>query len=167
MLLPAFPAVRLAKSVSVLAMAFYATLVAFGNITDYGSNFAFVQHVMSMDTVFPDTTIRWRAITGASWHHAAYIAIILAESLVALLAWVGGVRMLRALRQDALAFHRSKSVAIWALLSGFCVWQVGFMSIGGEWFGMWMSSAWNGIDSAFRIFITMLGVMIFVSLRDD
>src|SRR5690606_196162 len=101
MSLPAFPVVRLAKAATVLAMALYATLVAFGNVTDYGSNFAFVQHVMSMDTLFPDATIGWRAITGAPWHHAAYIAIIVAESLVALLAWVGGVRMLRALRQDA------------------------------------------------------------------
>jgi hypothetical protein len=28
----------------------FGLLTAFGNITDYGSNFAFVQHVMSMDT---------------------------------------------------------------------------------------------------------------------
>jgi predicted small integral membrane protein len=40
------------------------------------------------------------------------------------------------------------------------------MSIGGEWFGMWMSSTWNGLQSAFRVFITIVGVLIFVSLRD-
>jgi predicted small integral membrane protein len=31
---------------------------------------------------------------------------------------------------------------------------------------MWMSSQWNGIESAFRVFITILAVLIFVTLRD-
>ena len=40
------------------------------------------------------------------------------------------------------------------------------MSVGGEWFGMWMSSPWNGIESAFRVFITILAVLIHVALTD-
>jgi predicted small integral membrane protein len=40
------------------------------------------------------------------------------------------------------------------------------MSIGGEWFGMWMSSTWNGIESAFRFFITIIAVLIYVVLPD-
>jgi predicted small integral membrane protein len=43
-------AVRYSKIVMVIGFAVYALLVAFGNITDYRSNFAYVQHVMSMDT---------------------------------------------------------------------------------------------------------------------
>jgi Predicted small integral membrane protein len=50
-------AIRLSKAAMVAAIAFLASLVAFGNITDYWTNFAFVQHVLSMDTVFPETTI--------------------------------------------------------------------------------------------------------------
>ncbi|MET0528733.1 MAG: DUF2165 family protein, partial [Microvirga sp.] len=53
------------------------------------------------------------------------------------------------------------------LTLGFLVWQVGFMSVGGEWFGMWMSEKWNGVPDAFRFLMTILGVLIFVSLRDD
>ena len=45
-------AVRVAKIVLVAALALHASLVAFGNITDYGTNFSFVQHVLSMDTIF-------------------------------------------------------------------------------------------------------------------
>jgi predicted small integral membrane protein len=41
------------------------------------------------------------------------------------------------------------------------------MSIGGEWFGMWMSSKWNGEESAFRFFAAFALVLIFVSLRND
>jgi hypothetical protein len=45
--------VRLSKIILCLCLAAFAFLVTFGNITDYGSNFAFVQHVLSMDTTFP------------------------------------------------------------------------------------------------------------------
>ena len=51
-------AIRAAKIVTIAAVAFFATLVAFGNITDYGTNFAFVQHVLDMDSIFPDATIK-------------------------------------------------------------------------------------------------------------
>lgn len=40
---------RLSKTLMVAAIGFFAFLVAFGNITDYGSNFAFVHHVFLMD----------------------------------------------------------------------------------------------------------------------
>ena len=45
--------IRLAKIAMVAGLGLYALLVVFGNITDYGSNFAFVQHVLSMDTTLP------------------------------------------------------------------------------------------------------------------
>ena len=54
--------VRLSKALLVCAIALFASLVAFGNITDYGSNFAFVRHVFMMDTIFPDATIGYRSI---------------------------------------------------------------------------------------------------------
>lgn len=40
------------------------------------------------------------------------------------------------------------------------------MEVGGEWFGMWMSQTWNVIESAFRFFITIIAVLIFVVLPD-
>ncbi|HZD29913.1 MAG TPA: DUF2165 family protein, partial [Xanthobacteraceae bacterium] len=42
-------AIRAAKAATVAAIALFASLVTFGNLTDYGTNFAFVQHVMSMN----------------------------------------------------------------------------------------------------------------------
>src|SRR5687767_5105063 len=44
---------RYAKIVMSLVLAAFCLLVAFDNITDYGTNYLFVQHVMSMDTTFP------------------------------------------------------------------------------------------------------------------
>lgn len=160
-------AIRLSKTALVAAIAFFATLVAFGNITDYGTNFAFVEHVLLMDTIFPDATIAYRAIANPALHHAAYILIIAAETLTAILCWIGAYAMVSRLNDTALAFNRSKTWAIAGLTLGFLVWQVGFMSIGGEWFGMWMSSVWNGIESAFRFFITIIAVLIYVALPDS
>jgi hypothetical protein len=44
----------------------FARLVTFGNLTDYGINFAFVQHVLSMDSILPLSTIGYRAITSVA-----------------------------------------------------------------------------------------------------
>lgn len=157
---------RLSKIVLVAAIALFASLVAFGNITDYGTNFAFVQHVLSMDTIFPNATIKYRAVTSPTLHHLAYASIIAAEAATAVLCWIGAFRMLGSIRNDARGFNASKAWAIGGLTLGFLVWQVGFMSVGGEWFGMWMSDSWNGAPDAFRFFMTIIAVLIFVSLPD-
>jgi predicted small integral membrane protein len=158
--------IRLSKASMVLAIAFFATLVSFGNITDYGSNFAFVKHVLMMDTIFPDATIQYRAIQTPWMHHAGYIFIIALETVTAILCWIGGFKLLAARSLTARDFNRAKGWAIACLTVGFLTWQVGFMSVGGEWFGMWMSDTWNGIASAFRFFITIIAVLIYVAMPD-
>lgn len=159
--------IRYSKTAFVAAIALFASLVAFGNITDYGSNFAFVHHVMLMDTIFADATIHYRAIESTTLHHLFYIAIIVAETLTAVLCWWGALRLLRHAKAPAREFNRAKNIAVSGLALGFLVWQVAFMSIGGEWFGMWMSSQWNGVPDAFRFFITILLVLIYLVQRDD
>lgn len=159
--------IRLSKIAMVAAIALFATLTAFGNITDYGTNLAFVRHVLDMDTIFPDSTIRYRAVTSPALHTLAYNLIIAAEALTALLCWIGCFTLLRRLRSDAASFNRAKGMAVAGLTVGFLLWQVGFMSIGGEWFGMWMSSQWNGIESAFRFFVTILLVLVYLVMRDE
>jgi predicted small integral membrane protein len=59
-----------------------------------------------------------------------------------------------------------EQTAVAGLTLGLMLWQVGFIAIGGEWFGMWMSQQWNGIPSAFRYLVMSLGVLIFVALPD-
>jgi predicted small integral membrane protein len=125
-------AVRVAKIVLVAALALHASLVAFGNITDYGTNFSFVQHVLSMDTIFPHSRIGYRAITNPALHHLAYALIIAAETLTAVLCWIGAWRLFAQLRSGVAAFNRAKAFAIAGLLMGLLVWQVGFMTICGR-----------------------------------
>src|SRR5262245_27691464 len=111
-------AVRAAKIVLVAAAALHASLVAFGNITDYDTNFPFVQHVLSMDTIFPSARIGYRAITSPALHHLAYGLIIAGETLTAVLCWIGAWRLYQHLRSDAGVFHRAKAFAVAGLLMG-------------------------------------------------
>jgi predicted small integral membrane protein len=157
---------RASKAITVAAMGLLVSHVAFGNITDYETNFAFVQHVLLMDTTFPSSTIHYRAITNPALHHAAYAGIIAAEVLTAALCWMGAFQLFRHLRDTGQRFNQAKRTATAGLTLGFFLWQVGFIALGGEWFGMWMSQQWNGIPSAFRYLVMTLAVLIFLSLPD-
>ncbi len=158
--------IRLSKTSLVAAIALLTSLVTVGNLTDYANNFQFVRHVLLMDTIFPDASIRDRAIETPWVHHAAYGLIIACEALTALLCWVGAWQLFKARNVRAKAFNHAKGVAIAGLTLGFLVWQVGFMSIGGEWFGMWMSDQWNGVPSAFRFLVTIILVLLYLVLPD-
>lgn len=158
---------RLTQIALVAAVALFAALVALGNLSDYQSNFLFVQHVLAMDTIFPDAKIGWRAITAPWLHHAAYWLIILLELGTALLCGWGAVRLWRRRAAPPAAFRQAKGVAVLGLLLGLLLWFTGFITLGGEWFGMWMSSTWNGIASAFRFFMIFAVVLMVLVLRDD
>ena len=80
-------AIRVSKVVLVLAAGLYCLLVGYDNIVDYGSNFAFVQHVMSMDTTFPGNAVRdGRAVLDPRLHHLAYAIIIASLGVILLIA---------------------------------------------------------------------------------
>jgi predicted small integral membrane protein len=159
--------VRWAKLLGLLGIALHMTLVAFGNITDYGSNETFVRHVLAMDTTFKSPAMMWRAITNPTVQTAAYILIIAAETIGALLLWCGAAVLLRQRKAPPEAFHAAKGLAIFALAWAFAIWVIGFMAVGGEWFAMWQSETWNGQDSASQ-FAAMTGItMIFLATREQ
>lgn len=158
--------IRLSKIMLIMAIAFFASLVVIGNVTDYQTNFKFVYHVFRMDTIFPDASIRYRQINSPIIVRGSYILIILLEMATAVLCWIGSIVLLKNVKKSSLIFNHKKCIAITGLTIGFLVWQVGFMSIGGEWFGMWMSRQWNGVPDAFRFFITICLVLIYVSMPD-
>jgi|SRR6516162_3455323 len=94
-------AIRAAKVATVAAIAIFASLVAFGNLTDYDTNLAFIQHVLSMDTIFVSSTIKYRAITDPALQRAAYALIIATEAATAVLCWIGAAALARRLFADA------------------------------------------------------------------
>lgn len=40
----------------------------------------------------------------------------------------------------------------------------GFITIGGEWFQMWKSESWNGLEPAFRNSVLALGTLVLVRM---
>jgi predicted small integral membrane protein len=157
---------RLSKALLVLQIGLFSLLVGVDNIVDYGTNYAFVEHVMEMDTVFPDSTLKWRAITSDTLNEATYALIIAVEIMTGLLCCAGAVRLYQARGESAADFNAVKGIATAGLVLGLSLWFFGFMTVGGEWFQMWQSKIWNGQEAAFR-FIACIGlVLLFVNQRD-
>lgn len=158
--------VRYSKIAVVLSLAAFALLVAFNNLVDYGSNFAFVQHVLAMDTTFADNRLMGRAITEPAVWHFAYWFIIAAEGMAGACLLAGGLAMLKQRRASAARFETAKKWVVIGATLGFLVWFFGFMVVGGEWFLMWQSQTWNGQQGAFRFYMAILGMLIYVSLPE-
>jgi predicted small integral membrane protein len=117
--------IRLAKVAMIGSLAAYAFIVAYDNVVDYGSNYEFVRHVLSMDTTFPGNALMHRAITNESVWRVAYALIIAMEGLTALLLALGAAMLLGRLRAPAKVFNRSKVWAVAGLTVGFALWFLG------------------------------------------
>jgi predicted small integral membrane protein len=159
--------VRLAKVAMTAALAAFAFIVTYDNIVDYGTNYEFVKHVLSMDTTFPGNKLMDRAITDPRLWTLGYAAIIAAEGAVCLLLTVAAAAMLLALRAPSQRFQRAKAWMVAGAALGFLVWFFGFMVVAGEYFAMWQSKVWNGQEAAFRFYMTLLAVLIFVNQKDE
>jgi predicted small integral membrane protein len=109
---------RLAKVAIVAMLAAYALLVAYNNIVDYGSNYQFVRHVLSMDTTFPGNALMHRAIADETVWRLAYAAIIATEWATGVLLAIGALALLARVRAPAQAFNRAKVWAVAGLLLG-------------------------------------------------
>ena len=157
---------RIAKIVMIASLALFAFVVTFDNITDYDTNFDFVRHVLSMDTIFPGTTLLYRSMISPALGNFAYWLIILGEGITSLVLGIAAVALLRHLRSEGARFNRAKRFVFIGAIVGFLVWFSGFMVVGGEWFQMWQSQKWNGQQAAFRFYLTILAVLIFVNQED-
>ncbi|MFJ8593822.1 DUF2165 domain-containing protein [Streptomyces sp. NPDC093598] len=149
-------ALSLAATLLTATIALYMALVAFGNITDFGTNQQFVRHVLAMDTTFRDEDLMWRAITNQGLQDAAYVGIIVWETVAALVLIYGSWLWVR--RDDL----RARRMSTYGLLMVMLLFGAGFIAIGGEWFSMWQSKSWNGLDAATRIFV-FSGVVLIVN----
>jgi predicted small integral membrane protein len=145
----------------------YLLFVAFGNITDFPANQAFVQHVLAMDTTnfgAPagaglDPRVMWRAITSPGLQNAAYVGLIAWETLAGLVLAAAVLCRLRG--SDP---QRAQWLATAGLLMMLALFFGGFIVVGGEWFQMWRSTAWNGLDPAFRNTVIALATAMLVHL---
>ncbi|MGA5465570.1 DUF2165 domain-containing protein [Mycobacterium sp. NPDC050041] len=149
--------------------ALFMLLVAFGNITDFATNQAFVQHVLSMDTAnfgAPagqnlDPSVMWHAIESRPLQTAAYTGVIAWELLAGVALAAATVWWFtRSVRNR----RRARALATIGLTMIVVLFFGGFLAIGGEWFQMWRSSDWNGSDAAFRNAVIALFALLVIHL---
>ncbi len=168
-------ATRHAKIALLAACGFFFLIVVLNNaVFDYPSNYGFVQHVLSMDTLFSGEAQRWRAFPDPTpadntywFHHAFYWSIIVWEAAAGALCALGAWQLWKNVRAPAAAFHAAKSLAVYGLALTLLQWFTAFITVGAEWFLMWQSSTWNGQEAAGRMFMIFGIILIFVTLKDD
>ncbi|MEV6509595.1 DUF2165 domain-containing protein [Streptomyces sp. NPDC051642] len=148
----------LAATLLTATVALYIALVAFGNITDFGTNQQFVRHVLAMDTTFKDDDLMWRAVSSEGLQDAVYVVIIAWETLAALVLIYGTWLWVR--RDD----ERARRFSTYGLLMLMVLFGAGFIAVGGEWFSMWQSKDWNGLEAATRVFLLSGVVLLVVQL---
>lgn len=165
---------RLCKIALLAAAAFHLLLVVFNNVVDYPSNYRFVQHVLGMDTLFSGEAQTWRALRPpavagtSSWPlHAAYVGIIVWEGIACSLIALGAVRLWSLRNAPAKDFNAAKTLGTVGLTASLLLWFFAFISIGAEWFLMWQSKSWNGLDAASRLFACQGIILLFLNQRDE
>ena len=156
-------------AVFVLLNAGYILLVAFGNITDFGTNQAFVHHVLAMDTTNfgakpgtdLDPDVMWRAITDPVLQNIGYVLIIAWETLAGIVLAAAFVMWIV---ERGTSYARARALSTIGLLMIVLLFVGGFVVVGGEWFQMWKSVSWNGLDTAFRNIVIASLPLILVHL---
>jgi predicted small integral membrane protein len=149
--------------------ALYMILVAFGNITDFDVNQRFVQHVLEMDTTNLgqppgtglDSNVMWRAFDPTTLQNVVYVGIIIWELAAGVVLAAGLVMWIvdrTACRQYARRLSSIGLLMIVLLFFG------GFIDVGGEWFQMWRSTTWTGLDTAFRNAVFAIATLILIQL---
>ena len=141
-------------------------LIAVGNIDDPESNFQFVRHVLSIDTVLPSSKMGSHALPIPILWTVGFWLIVSGEATTAILFALGTFELFRARNFTARDFHHAKRFVFVAAGCAFLIWFVGFITVGGEWFAMWQSQVWNGQQAAFHIIASILLILIYVAQPD-
>jgi len=157
---------RSAKILLAGGVGLLALLIGLDNILDYETNFAAVQHILSMDTIPSGSPLAWRSIHSAAAHHLAYGFIIAAELCAGALSLFGAARLAQARKDTGRVFNKAKDVAILGLVVALSLYFLGFTIVGGEWFQMWRSDGWNMQEPAFR-FVGAVGIILLFLTQGD
>lgn len=158
--------IRWTKLFLLAAIALYYTLVVVDNLTDFNSNYQFVQHVLSMDSTFAANKVMGRAIHSPTVYLTFYWTIIVWEFASMVLLWSGVIKLFRVIRQSCVIFNAQKRAAVVGLAVSLLMWLVAFLDVGGEWFMMWQSPVWNGQQQAFRMF-AILALVLLLLIQPD
>lgn len=158
--------IRLSKIAMAAMIALLTFLITLNNILDYDSNYEFVRHVLSMEDTSPTNTLISRAVAHPILLSLSYWTIIVGEGVTCLFFLMGSWKLWRAKRASGLIFNQAKKWVYAGATMAMLVWFLGFMVIGGEYFLMWQSAIWNGQESAFRFYMSVLAVLVYINQTD-
>jgi predicted small integral membrane protein len=156
---------RTLKSLLVASAGMWAAAIAFASVADYGASWAFLRHVLSLDAVFPERAVKYRAVADPDQQAVAYWSIIGVEWIIGGLCMIAAWRLFAA-RNDRRRFVAGKPIAAAGLALVFVLYAIGFVTPGGEWLSMWQSSVWNGQAKA-AIFLGFAAVVLLVLLLPE
>jgi len=164
-----FGSLPFAAGLLVFLNALYILFVTFGNVTDFGTNQLFVQHVLSMDTtnfgagqgLQLDDDVMWRAIENRTVQNVLYVLIIAWEFLTTMVLCAAVLLWFRDAKNG---YRRARATSTVGVLMLIALFFGGFIAIGGEWFQMWKSVEWNGIDAAFRNAMLAMVTLVVIHL---
>jgi predicted small integral membrane protein len=105
--------------------------------------------------------VMWRAINSATLQNALYVGIIVWE-LTAGIILAAGLVMWIIDRTTYGQYGRRLSTI--GLLMIVLLFFGGFIDVGGEWFQMWRSTTWTGLDTAFRNAVFAIATLILIQL---
>lgn len=158
---------RYCKIALAFASFLFLFLVVFNNLTDYGSNYAFVENVLGMKDTFEGNKGQWRAINSPAIYHLFYWSIILWEAAAMVLLAVGTWKLWQSRGAAANGFNKAKNLVFAGLTLSMLQWYIAFLSVGAEWFLMWQSQTYNGQGAAHRMFVIMGISLVFIAMKDD
>jgi len=154
---------RAVVAVLTVITALQMTLIAVGNITDYETNHQFVVHVLGMDTTFHSPHLMWRSITSPTLTTIAYLLIIAWEALSALVLIAAAVAWIRSFG-GRVATDTARRLSTLGWLMWLVLFAGGFIAVGGEYFQMWQSTKWNGLQSALQNIIIASFALVIANL---
>ena len=162
--------IRHCKIILVAVVALLFGMIALNNIFNYAVNFAFVAHVLSMDTLPTNVNLPLaafhRAVHSPAVHHIVYNLIIAAETSIATLCFIGAIQLFRKRHTDE--FQNAKRWAIAGLTFGFSFLVTSFITTGGEWFYLWLApEPWSGaLNAATRLVLIDSVALVFLVLPE-
>ncbi len=109
----------------------------------------------------PTPAVMWRGIDEPWLQNAADVGVIAWEVLSAV---VLGVAVVYWVRERGTGYRLAHALSTVGLLQLVALFLGGFIVIGGEWFQMWRSTAWNGLDPAFRNTVVALITLVLLHL---
>lgn len=159
--------IRKAKIMMLFSISIFFFLVVLNNILDYENDFAYVQHVLSMDTTLKSPTLMHRSVHNTLIHHFIYWCIITWQAMAGILCFICTLKLAKYRSSSSIMFNNAKGIGIIGLICGFLLYSFAFITIGGELFVMWQSEIWNVLRSS-HMFMSMLGiVLIFLVNKDE